>query len=304
MNVFIDTNIYLTFYHFTDDDLEQLEKLSTAIEQGEILLFLPEQVDSEFRRNRESKIADALKKLSEQKTPNQFPQICVGYPEYKKLWASINEFEKSKAELILKLKSDIKAKNLSADKVITDLFERAIYVPATEEIVNKAKARFDKGDSPGKNSSYGDSINWESLLSSIPQSEDLHLIARDKDYISQIDETQLSDFLSEEWKTKKSAQVYFYTNLAQFVSKYFPKIKLISEIKKSKELAISDFTNSPSFASTHRAIEKLSKFKTFTNQELDELISAFDTNSQVSSIASDDDVQSFFNRIAIQRRNA
>ncbi len=34
MNVFIDTNIYLNFYHFTSDDLGQLKQLIVVIKNG------------------------------------------------------------------------------------------------------------------------------------------------------------------------------------------------------------------------------------------------------------------------------
>ena len=59
MKIFIDTNVYLKFYHYSNDELEELRKLIVLIEQGEILLYVPSQVFNEFTRNREVKIADA-----------------------------------------------------------------------------------------------------------------------------------------------------------------------------------------------------------------------------------------------------
>lgn len=67
MNLFIDTNIYLTFFHFSSDDLEELKKLIVVIKEGQINLILPDQVIDEFKRNREVKIADALKDLKSKK---------------------------------------------------------------------------------------------------------------------------------------------------------------------------------------------------------------------------------------------
>ena len=44
MNLFIDTNIYLTFYDFSKDDIEELRKLEVAIKAKKInLLFLNKQ---------------------------------------------------------------------------------------------------------------------------------------------------------------------------------------------------------------------------------------------------------------------
>ena len=91
-NLFIDTNVYLTFYHFSSDDLEELKKLSVAVENKRIRLYVTEQVVNEYWRNRESKIADALKIFSAQSLPNQFPQICQAYEEYNRLRAILQEF--------------------------------------------------------------------------------------------------------------------------------------------------------------------------------------------------------------------
>lgn len=76
MNVFIDTNVFLSFYHLTNDDLEELRKLKVLLEKGNVALHLPDQTIDEYRRNRETKIADALKRLKEQKLNLQFPALC------------------------------------------------------------------------------------------------------------------------------------------------------------------------------------------------------------------------------------
>ena len=51
MHVFIDSNIFLSFYHFTKDDLKELKKLVDSIKNQSITLYLPEQVINETRRN-------------------------------------------------------------------------------------------------------------------------------------------------------------------------------------------------------------------------------------------------------------
>lgn len=82
MNLFIDTNVFLSFFHLSNDDLEEIHKLAVLIDKGDVTLWLTEQVKNEFKRNRESKISDAVKKLKEQKSKPQFPQICKDYEEY------------------------------------------------------------------------------------------------------------------------------------------------------------------------------------------------------------------------------
>ena len=60
MNLFIDSNIWLSLYHFTNDDLEQFAKLKDMINKS-IRLFVPQQVYSEISRNREAKLKETLK---------------------------------------------------------------------------------------------------------------------------------------------------------------------------------------------------------------------------------------------------
>jgi hypothetical protein len=72
----------LTFYHFSNEDLEELKKLIALINTDNIRLYIPEQTQNEFNRNREVKIADSLDKLRGTKLGNQFPMICHSYDEY------------------------------------------------------------------------------------------------------------------------------------------------------------------------------------------------------------------------------
>ena len=85
IHLFIDTNIYLKFYHFSNDDLEELNKLHVLLDNDNLELYLPEQVRNEFNRNRDTKLADALKTFNTAKLEFQFPQFCKEYDEYEKL---------------------------------------------------------------------------------------------------------------------------------------------------------------------------------------------------------------------------
>lgn len=118
MNVFIDANIFLAFYHFTSDDLEELKKLGVLLQNRRVRLFLPEQVIQEFRRNREAKIADALRKFREQRLNLQFPQFCKDYEEYERLRQLQRSYSEAHAALLAKVIKDIQAQNLKADEII------------------------------------------------------------------------------------------------------------------------------------------------------------------------------------------
>ena len=68
--------------------------------------------------------------------------------------------------------------------------------------------------------------------------------------------------------------------------------------KGVKTIAINDLTESASFADTHSAIAKLEEFRaTITDEEAEELLNAAINNNQISWIASDSDVFSFFTAI-------
>jgi len=60
MNLFIDTNIFLDFYHLSGADIEELHKLTALLDEGDLKLFVPCQLCEEFKRNRDSKIKDAM----------------------------------------------------------------------------------------------------------------------------------------------------------------------------------------------------------------------------------------------------
>ncbi|TVO60192.1 PIN domain-containing protein [Spiribacter vilamensis] len=159
MNVFIDTNVFLSFYHLTNDDLEELRKLKVLLEKGNVVLHLPRQTVDEYRRNRETKIAAALKSLKDQKLNLQFPALCKDYGEYGGLRNLQKEFEKQHSSLIGKIAEDIESNSLKADQVIDELFEKAKDIQISDQLIAKAKLRMNVGNPPGKNGSLGDAIN-------------------------------------------------------------------------------------------------------------------------------------------------
>ena len=183
-HLFIDTNIFLAFYHYTSDDLEELSKLSHLLGQNEINLYLPEQVIQEFRRNRENKISASLQNLRGQTLALRFPQLCKEYPEYHELRKLQLQYEKQHNRLLKKLTGDIEAKKLKADQVIEELFDRSHDIKVTDYLVELAQLRMALGNPPGKKGSLGDALNWESLLRTVPKRRIIYFISDDKDYCS------------------------------------------------------------------------------------------------------------------------
>lgn len=48
LHAVIDTNVFLAFYAYTKDDVEQLRIVSELIKSGKLVLYLPEQVVVNF----------------------------------------------------------------------------------------------------------------------------------------------------------------------------------------------------------------------------------------------------------------
>ena len=295
MNLFIDTNVLLNFYHFSKDNLDELQKVLVLQGYGKLNLWATDQVQIEFYRNREVKIADALKKFTEEKPSAGVPHVARGYAECDALQEALKMASTSKETLLQKVHKDIKEKSLVADKLVADIFAKATKIPMSEANFLAAKRRSELRNPPGKNGSLGDAVNWECLLSTIPTSQDLFLVSEDGDFSSPIDPEQIGDFLASEWRNSKKSEVRLFKRVSQFLSEKFPAAKVAADLEKN--LLIAELKSSSSFSQTHSLIAKLSVFTSFSAAQATEIASAYLENAQVNWISSDTDVKNFGEKI-------
>lgn len=300
MNLFVDSNIFLDFYHFSVDDLDELRKLSKLIEEKEVKLYTTRQIINEIKRNRDNKVSDAVKRFRESKCEMRLPQICKTYPEYKTIKNGVESLEKAKSELDDKLKKDIANRTLKADHVIDELFKLAETIES-DHLLAAAQTRYHLGNPPGKNKSYGDAVNWEAILQSVPDNEDIFFISDDKDYKSPLDGTSLNSFLLDEWRQKKNSQIFFYTQLSEFFREHHADIKLREEEEKNQ--LIEELTQSMSFARAHESIKKLSKFDGFSDSQIKKMVEVAISNSQIRWIARDPGVNDFYRSIVLGKED-
>lgn len=301
MNLFIDTNIFLSFYHLSSDDLEELRKLGVLLDKKKVTLLLPQQVIDEFRRNREVKIADALKRFRDDKLNDQFPQICKEYEEYGPMRDAITAYKQEKGKLLEKLTSEVVSESLKADRTIAELFGKAHQIQATPELVSRARLRMVVGNPPGKNGSHGDAINWQCLLEAAPEGQDLMFITDDGDYSSPLDESEFKPFLQREWSDRKKSKVRFFRRLSAFFRCQFPHIRLASELEK--ELLIEQFAGSPNFATTRKLLKQLTTYVDFTDAQINDIVQTAITNNQVYWIADDEDINEYLKKLVAGREN-
>lgn len=293
MNIFIDTNIYLSLYHFSKDDLEKLEILVKLVNDGEIKLFYSDQINDEYKRNRERRILEANSGFSKS-VKIEIPQIIKDYNEFKNLKDLQKDINKEINVLSKKLLNDAKNFNLKADKVISNLFDVAILLKTNIDIHNLAKLRVEKGNPPGKDNSIGDAINWELLLSDFPD-EDLIFISDDKDFKSLLDEKQMKSFLTNEWKDNKQSDIEYFHSISDFLKKYYKDIKLSTELEKDN--LINNLSMSDCFATTHNYISKLTNHTEYTASQANEIVRSALSNRQIYWIICDSDVFEFVSNI-------
>ena len=297
MHVFIDTNILLNFFHFSKEELDSLNDVFASHEHGSACVHLTEQVCNEFKRNRETRIKDALRRFRETKFKLQFPSFMKGYEEYSEIRKLANELTDLQKNILKKVEADISANNLIADLLIEEIFETSEIIALTKKVYEKSLMRSALGNPPGKNDSIGDAVNWTMLLESVPHGEDIHIISEDGDFFSSLDEQKPHPFLDEEWVKEKNGRLHVYRTLSEFMAENFDGIAF--SFDKEKEALIENLFDSGSFAQTHQIVAKLDSYRYFSAKEVMRILDAAEENDQFGGILTDYDVSDLLNRVAV-----
>ena len=301
MHVFIDTNILLTFFHFTDEELDGLQNVFASHEHGAATVHLTGQIRDEFRRNRETKIKDALKRFMQIKYTVQLPSFMKAYDEYSDIKRLAGELREKSKTMLDRVNEDVASHNLLADKLIKELFDKSKLIDTSDEIYDAAQRRMSIGNPPGKSRSMGDAINWLILLSNVPDGEDIHIISADGDFYSTLDDNRVHPFLDEEWRESKGSSVYVYRKLSMFLNEHFDGVAFYYD--KEKDELIDELAVTGSFAGTHTVISELETHGYYSLVEVQRILDAVLSNNQVRLIATDYDVSDFLNRVAVPRRH-
>jgi predicted nucleic acid-binding protein len=291
MQLFIDTNILLSFYALNQEDLGELSKLADRVTSGEVRLLITDQIVDEFYRNREQRLEGTLKSFYGQTFNPQLPQICEDYPEAEQLKLALKEYEKAHSAMIAKVSADIKAKSLLTDRLLQSLFTQGTKVLIDEALIDRAKLRMSLGNPPGKNNSLGDAVNWECLLAAVPDQADLFLISGDKDYSSPLGDDELSGFLRDEWQRRKQSTIYFYRRLSGFFKAQFPDIGMAS--MRDRDFLVRELANSKSLIDVQKNVAKLSAYADFTASQANGIVLAVLNNQLVAWSIEDEAVRSF-----------
>ena len=273
--------------------------MRAAVEARQVKLWTTSQAHDELATNRENKLAEAMKALQALRLPTKAPQIARNMPEYDGLMKARREYDQHLNGLQEELVKQFDDRTLAADTVLSELKEVATTIDVSEEILHGARRRHEVGNPPGKRDSLGDAINWECLLSGLPDGVDVYVITGDADFASPLDKDKIAQFLGTEWMAVKSVagtnlDAMLFRGISAFFREHFPDIKRASEFEK--QVRVKALVESPSFDATHRAIAKLSSFDPtdFTEEQVKDLLEAGRWNSQILWISRDSDVRAFY----------
>lgn len=232
MNLFLDSNIWLSFYFLSREEIEGFAKLAGLVEEGRVTLFLPEQVSDEIRRNRDKVVAGALEPLTAEEEILEIPRLGEEYEEAEALRRALLAYRQARFRLVERILEEYGRRRLAADRLVDRLFQAARPVPVTDDVLARARFRYDRGNPPGKEGSYGDAVNWECLLAAVPDGEDLFFITRDSDFYARTSRDEFSPFLAEEWTARKRSRIVFFNRLSAFCCDQLPHLRFASEAEK------------------------------------------------------------------------
>ena len=225
MHLFIDTNIFLNFYSYPEDDDGVIDQLLENISPDKIVLHLPIQVVNEFERNRESKLHIAVTDFQSSKLPNAVPNHMRGTEAANIYQEAIRNAESAKKTLIANATGLALQNDLPVDRKIKEIFNKSKKYEEDDSIFKLAIERSQRGNPPGKGDGVGDRYNWETLLQKVP-SGDLHIVSKDGDYASPLvnldkRSVKAKRYLSEEWSNRKDGgSLHIYKNIKSVIEHY------------------------------------------------------------------------------------
>lgn len=213
--IFVDTNIFLDLYRSGtggDANLALLKHLDANHEK----LIVTDQVEMEFKRNRQHIVKGAIDSLKVQPKTSTIPSFLTESQAQKMVDRHRAEFNKQIAKLQLRLQRALyqPAQNDPVYQIAQRLFtsEAACRLcrddDAKYEVREKAERRFRMGYPPRKpnDTSYGDAINWEWIIKSANEkSARIVIVSRDTDYgVVYNNKPILNDWLLQEFRDRVS----------------------------------------------------------------------------------------------------
>jgi len=212
--LFIDTNIYLDFYRIRNEVKASFPQKLEAIKDS---LIVTDQVEMEFKKNRQSAIIDGMRELKTLSKIN-----IPGVLKNDKSATALENDQKKINNHIKKLKDRLNnvlenpVKYDKVYKVLQRIFSKEQDIDLYRkhekryEVRELAHKRFVLGYPPRKNNdtSIGDAINWEWLIYVAKEKNaDIWIVSRDGDFgETQDNKGFLNDWLKQEFRQRINKQ--------------------------------------------------------------------------------------------------
>jgi hypothetical protein len=222
-------------------------------------------------------------------------------PQADALRAAAADTQRSHTKLLAELTSEVQQGTLPADKLIARLFAEGTALN-DQRALQAAQQQKALGNPPGKGSSIGDGVNWETLLVHGTQFEDLHFVSADGDFASALGADAFDEYLANEWARSNLSDVEFYRDIKSFLDKVYPQIRLASDVRRY--FLIDALVSSASFASSHATVAELGQYDAFSVDEATRLLSGGLENTQVRWLARDDDLKKLLRKVIDPHRAA
>ena len=290
--IFIDTNQYRHLFSKNQGFSNEIENLlSKLINQDHVKLLLPQQVKDEVERNRfenwyNDEMKDNGKRIEKIKADIKSFQVSLGlFPaESQKIESKLEKDLRVLGNEALAIKKRYRELKSKSNQKLKKLFDKAESINETDEILEKARLRLDKGNPPN-DSKLGDALIWESLLSFLknaPQKSSLVFVARDKDAWGK---DGFNPWLERELKEETGVSITLTSALADIdgLTKQEQNKLRELELLELKNNAILNFINSRSWVTAGSSCISLLQYKNILNEEdYNKIINGAISNSEIS----------------------
>jgi hypothetical protein len=294
VDLFIDANIYLSLYRFSNTDLDELRKLIDAASTGAVSLLKNDLLEEEFERSRETVLQHAIRRFREEKFPYSAPAFASEFSESLEIQASAKALNQKKRDLANKIEELAIQRGLYADEVVGDLFAVAKSTPIDDSVFKAARRRADLRNPPGKQDgkSMGDAVHWESLLRRHNEHKPLAIVSADGDFFGKLDPGAPHPFLLKEWHAlSRRGTLHAYRHLTGFFSQHLPEVGLQSELSVDFLISALERVEDPNHLV--EIIERLATAGNLTTEQTWQIVNIVYSNRTVLKGTDLPEVQSF-----------
>ncbi len=200
--IFIDTNIFLDFYRYNNN--ENILEVKKEFSKYKKHFINTEQSHDEFYRNRERTINEFIETLKSQINPTFESNFIYNFEGFDRYINSIKRANQEINKMIEKCKELILDSQKDPVCNIYSIFNSKMF-PRTEDIVDKAIKRKYIGNPPTSNKyTCCDEIIWETILQQCE--DDLIIVTRDKTFKENLNflKTEFNNKTKKELKTVDS----------------------------------------------------------------------------------------------------